>query len=107
MSDDIKKVVDAMNDAIFMSDHSDHEFTDYFQYSETPIGSYVKFMGFYVWDSENDYREWLVDPETLEETEEREALATYLWNQMSMIKHRLYQSMRAIEKVLPEAIQIV
>ena len=106
MSEDIKKVVDAMNDTIFMSDHSDHEFTDYFQYSETPIGNYVKFMGFFVWDSENDYREWLIDPETLEETGEREGLSTYLWNQMSMIKHRLYQSMRAIEKTLPDGVQI-
>ena len=106
MSDDIKKVVDAMNDAIFMSDHNDHEFTDYFQYSETPIGNYVKFMGFCVWDSENDYREYIVNYETFEETEEREGLSTYLFNQMSMIKHRLYQTMRAIEKTLPEAVQI-
>jgi hypothetical protein len=107
MSEDIKKIVDAMNDAIFMSDHSDHKFTTYLQYSESPIGDYVKFMGFYVWDSENDYREYLVDPETLEATEEQEDLTTYLWKQMSMIKHRLYQSMLAVEKSLPEGIQIV
>lgn len=106
MSGDIKKVVDEMNEAIFMSDHHDHKFTDYFQYYETPIGDCVKFMGFFIWDSENDYREYLVDPETLEETEEHEDLKTYLWKQMSLIKHRLYQSMRAIEKTIEGGVQI-
>ena len=103
---DIKKDVDAMNDAIFMSDHSDHEYTAYFQYSETPIGSYVKYMGFFVWDSENDYRAWLVDPETLDETLKREDFTQYLWNQMSAIKHRLWQSMSAVEKSFQEGVQI-
>ena len=58
-----RKVVELLNDKLFYNEHSEHSYFTYLEYVETPIGDYVKYMGQYLWDSENDLREWIAEDE--------------------------------------------
>ena len=57
-----EKAVQEINDKLFMDCTEKLVESDYFwylEYVETPVGDYIKYMGQYIWDSENDYREWI------------------------------------------------
>lgn len=59
---EVRKVVKEINDKLFMDSTEKLVESDYFwylEYVETPVGDYIKYMGQYIWDSENDYREWI------------------------------------------------
>lgn len=93
MSDEITKVVEKINESIFMAQHHEHVYTVYLEQVNIPIGTYVKFMGAYIYDSENDYRYYIkVDGE---ETEEIEDLKTYLLEQMQLVQDGIGFSIKA------------
>lgn len=84
------KAVKYLNDKLFNEPVSD---MDYFQYLElvcTPIGDYIKYMGCYIWDSENDPREWD------EEGENQEPLEQYLIKQMVIVNKVIKKSIRVL-----------
>lgn len=88
MKDEVTKVVEEMNEAIFAADIAPEDYIRYLEYIKSPIGEYIKYMGCFIWDSENDYREWIND-------DEQEPLKAYLLSQMSLIKRAVYKSMVA------------
>lgn len=107
MQDEVRRIVNEMNDTIFMSSDEVQDYISYLELTEPPIGDYIKFSGHYIWDSENDFRDYIVDGETGEDTtEEKEDLKQYLWEQISLIKHSIYRAMVAIEKSFPEGVEI-
>lgn len=89
MKDEAAKVVEEMNEAIFAADITPEDYIRYLEYIKTPIGDYIKYMGCYIWDSENDYREWIND-------DEQEPLKAYLLDQMCLITRAVYKSMNAV-----------
>lgn len=90
MKDEVVKVVEEMNEAIFAAEIVPEDYVRYLELIRTPIGDYIKYMGCYIWDSENDYREWIND-------DEQEPLKAYLLSQMSLIKRAVYKTMIAVE----------
>lgn len=83
--EDVTKVVEEINEAIFHSENSEHEYVWYLEHVKTPIGDYIEFYGQRLWDSDNDYREYVYDEVNDVETEEREDLKSYLIHQMSLV----------------------
>lgn len=81
---EIRKIVKEINEKLFMSSMSEHDYMSYLELVESPIGDYIKYMGNFIWDSENDCREYLKD-EDGEDTEELEDLADYLKSQIMLI----------------------
>ncbi len=74
-----RKAVKEINDKLFMDCTQQLVEADYFwylEYVETPVGDYIKYMGQYIWDSENDYREWV-------DEYNQEPLETYLVREMN------------------------
>lgn len=85
------KAVKYLNEKLFNESVSD---MDYFQYLElvcTPIGDYIKYMGCYIWDSENDPRGWD------EEGEYQENLEQYLIKQLVEINKVVKKSLRTLD----------
>lgn len=56
--DNVKQIVRELNDKLFMSDSHEHDYFCYLEYTETPIGDFIKYFGQVIWDSENDYRDY-------------------------------------------------
>lgn len=90
--ENVAKIVSELNESIFEVSEN-LLYTLYLEYISTPIGDYIKYAGQYIWDSENEYREWVDYDEGI-----REDLKSYLWQQMSLIKNSIYKSMVAVEK---------
>lgn len=55
------EVVRKINNTLFGSDYFEHDYFRYLEFVESPIGDAIKYNGYYLWDSENDYREWVDD----------------------------------------------
>ena len=50
----IREVVQHLNDKLFSEcPLFESDYFQYLEYIETPIGNYIKYMGNYLWDSEN------------------------------------------------------
>lgn len=87
-----RKVVKEINDKLFMDSTEkliEHDYFTYLEYVETPIGDYIKYLGQYIWDSENDYREWL-------DEDNQEPLEKYLIREMD----KIFEVVKAQMKVL-------
>lgn len=95
MSDEITKIVEEINEAIFEADITPEDYVRYLELVNTPIGGCIKYMGCYIWDSENDYREYVKDDEGFD-TEEQENLKVYLFKQIGLIKAAIFKSMLAV-----------
>lgn len=55
----IREVVQHLNDKLFSEcTLFESDYFQYLEYIETPIGDYIKYMGNYLWDSENDCRQY-------------------------------------------------
>lgn len=98
MEEDVSKIVKELNEAIFHSSVSEHNYITYLEHIQTPIGDYVKYAGHYLWDSENDYRCYKVDPTTGEELDELEDLKERLLSEIIVIEHVLRESLKAMRK---------
>lgn len=88
MKDEVTKVVEEINEAIFEADITPEDYVRYLELVKSPIGDYVKYMGCYLWDSENDYREWIND-------DEQQSLKVYLLDQMALLERAIHKSIRA------------
>jgi hypothetical protein len=86
-----KDVVAKLNDKLFYSELSEHCYFSYLEYVETPIGDYIKYMGNYLWDSENDPRDWIND-------DEQEPLDIYLIKETKRIHKIIQSSISVMEK---------
>lgn len=87
---DVQKVVNEINEKLFNDPVSETDYFRYLEYTTTPIGDFVKYMGHFIWDSENDYREWIDD--------EQEPLEGYLVKQMIEINKAVVSSLRVLDK---------
>lgn len=99
MEEDVSKIVKEMNEAIFYSNVSEHNYCRYLELVQTPIGDYVKYAGHFIWDSENDYRCYKVDPSTGEELDELEDLKEHLLSEIKVIEYVLSESFKAMRKI--------
>lgn len=62
MMENVRQTVTDINNTLFeKSKLYEHDYFVYLEFVETPIGDYVKYMGNYLWDSENDYRQYDLD----------------------------------------------
>lgn len=88
---DVQKVVNEINDKLFNDAVSETDYFRYLEYTSTPIGNFVKYMGHFIWNSENDYREWIDD-------DNQEPLEGYLIKQMIEINKVVVSSLRVLDK---------
>lgn len=89
---DIKTVVKLLNDTLFDSNSAEHDYFWFLEYVETPIGDYIKYCGQVIWDSENDYREWMSE-------DEQEDLKTYLVKEVGKVSKILSDQHKYLSKV--------
>jgi hypothetical protein len=87
---DVRKVVDDINEKLFNESVSDMDYFRFLELTCTPSGDFIKYMGHFIWDSVNDYREWIDD--------EQEQLEGYLVKQMIGINKAIVGSLRALDK---------
>jgi len=87
---DVRKVVDDINEKLFNESVSDMDYFRFLELTCTPSGDFIKYMGDFIWDSENDYREWVDD--------EQEPLEGYLIKQMIEINKVIVNSLRVLDK---------
>jgi hypothetical protein len=90
MQEDLQKIIKEINEAIFTSPFHEHSYTRYLEYVQTPIGDYVKYMGNYIYDSENDYRDYAEDEDG--NYEYIVGLKEYLLGEMCAIKNCIVQA---------------
>ena len=88
---DVKQIVKELNDKLFMSTLHDQDYFWYLEYTETPIGDFIKYYGQIIWDSENDYRDWVEDTE-----DQREDMKGYLVKEIGKISKVLQSSYKLI-----------
>lgn len=77
-----REIVNQLNDLLFTESPEKVHDSGYFNYLElieTPIGNYIKFGGHYIWDSENDYREYIAE-------DEQEPLKGFLIKELLKVK---------------------
>ena len=86
-----QKIVNKINEKLFMEADSEADYFRYLEYTITPIGAYIQYMGNCIWDSENEYREW-IDEDT------QEPLEGYLIKQMIEINKVIVSSLRVLDK---------
>ena len=87
---DVQKIVNDINEKLFNEPISDMDYFRFLELTCTPSGDFVKYMGHFIWDSENDYREWIDD--------EQEPLEGYLIRQMIEINKVIVSSLRVLDK---------
>jgi hypothetical protein len=87
---EVKKVVNEINGKLIMDAVSESGYFSYLELVSTPIGDYIKYMGQCVWDSENDYREWI-------DEDNQEPLEGYLVKQIIEINKVILGSLRVLE----------
>lgn len=87
---DVQKIVNDINEKLFNEPISDMDYFRFLELTCTPSGDFVKYMGHFIWDSENDYREWIDD--------EQEPLKGYLIRQMIEINKVIVGSLRVLDK---------
>jgi len=91
---EVKQIVKELNDKLFMSDSHEYDYFCYLEYTETPIGDFIKYYGQVIWDSENDYREYAEDTD-----DQREDMKGYLIKEISKIANVLQKSSDAVKEV--------
>lgn len=84
---EVKQIVKELNDKLFMSELHEHDYFWYLEYTETPIGDFIKYYGQIIWDSENDYRDWVEYTD-----DQREDMKTYLIKEIGKISNILQKS---------------
>lgn len=84
---EVKQIVKELNDKLFMSELHDQDYFWYLEYTETPIGDFIKYYGQVIWDSENDYR---TEAENTEDG--REDMKTYLIKEIGKVSEVLQKS---------------
>lgn len=89
---DTKTVVKLLNDALFESNSAEHDYFWFLEYVETPIGDYIKYYGQVIWDSENDYREWIAE-------DKQEDLKTYLVKEVGKVSKILSGQHKCLSKI--------
>lgn len=86
-----QKVVKYINNKLFdecsIKDVDSHYF-NYLEYTETPVGDYIKWMGQCLWDSENETREWVDD--------EQEDLELFLVREMLKVEESILAQLKVI-----------
>lgn len=87
---DVQKIVNGINEKLFNEPISDMDYFRFLDLTCTPSGDFIKYMGHFIWDSENDYREWIDD--------EQEPLEGYLIKQMIEINKVIVNSLRVLDK---------
>lgn len=87
----VQHVVNELNDKLFNSTYNEHDYFVYLECVESPVGTYVKFADHYLWDSENDYREWI-------DEEEQEPLSEYLVKEVEKVLEVLTLSVKALKE---------
>ena len=87
---DVQKIVNDINEKLFNEPISDMDYFRFLELTCTPSGDFIKYMGHFIWDSENDYREWVDD--------EQEPLEGYLIKQMIEINKVIVNSLRVLDK---------
>ncbi len=97
---EVQEVVYDINNKLLMEAESEADYFGYLEFVSTPVGDYIKYMGQCIWDSENDYREWIDDYN-------RGPLEAYLIQEMDkvfeVVKGQLKvlcKKKKAIEKVM-------
>lgn len=88
---DVKQIVKELNDILFMSTLHEHDYFSYLEYVETPTGDYIKYMGNYLWNSENDHREWVAE-------DDQEPLEDYLIREVGKISKVLQNSYKVLKE---------
>lgn len=81
---EVKQTVRELNDKLFLSDSHEHDYFCYLEYTETPIGDFIKYYGQVIWDSENDYREYVEDTD-----DQQEDMESYLIKEVGKISSNL------------------
>lgn len=90
----IRKIVDGLNHKLFTeSKLNEQDYFQFLEFVETPTGDYIKYMGNYLWDSENDYREWISD-------DEQESVESYLYREMLKISTIIKDALKIAGKSL-------
>ena len=87
---DVQKIVNDINEKLFNEPISDMDYFRFLELTCTPSGDFIKYMGHFIWDSENDYREWIDD--------EQEPLEGYLIKQMIEINKVIVNSLCVLDK---------
>ena len=87
---DVQKIVNDINEKLFNEPISDMDYFRFLELTCTPSGDFINYMGHFIWDSENDYREWVDD--------EQEPLEGYLIKQMIEINKVIVSSLRVLDK---------
>lgn len=89
---DVKQIVKELNDKLFLSTLQEQDYFWYLEYTETPIGDCVKYYGQIIWDSENDYRDWVEDTD-----DQREDMKGYLVKEIGKISNILQKSHKILK----------
>ena len=88
----VKQIVKELNDKLFMSTLHDQDYFWYLEYTETPIGDFIKYYGQTLWDSENDYR-----AEVEGSDDGREDIKTYLIKEIGKLANILQKSHKTLK----------
>ena len=86
--------VDVINQKLFLSPRAEQDYFRYLEFIESPVGDCIKYEGFHLWDSENDYREWN------EEGTEQESLEEYLLKEIKKVHRNMKDVINALEESL-------
>ena len=91
-SEDIAEVVKEINEHIFEISE-DVEYVLWLDHVVLPVGEYVKYAGQYIFDSENDYREYVDYDEGI-----RQDLKEYLLEQIEQINNFIRKTLTVPKK---------
>jgi hypothetical protein len=89
----VQETVKEINNKLFDQcslDEVQQDYFNYLEYTETPIGDYIKWLGQYLWDSENDYREWISE-------DEQESLEDFLIKEMVKVKESIVSQLNVLD----------
>ena len=85
----VQEAVDNINEKLFEDPISDSLYFRYLELTRTPSGDFIKYMGLFIWDSENDYREWADDAQ--------EPLEQYLVKQIIEVNKVVVETLRVVD----------
>ena len=85
----VQEAVDDINEKLFGDPISDSLYFRYLELTCTPSGDFIKYMGLFIWDSENDCREWVDDVQ--------EPLEEYLIKQIVEVNKIVVGTLRVID----------
>lgn len=85
----VQEAVDNINEKLFEDSISDSLYFRYLELTCTPSGDFIKYMGLFIWDSENDCREWVDDVQ--------EPLEQYLIKQIVEVNKVVVGTLRVVD----------